>query len=172
MILVLLLGIAGIAVFSPAWFGAPSGALSPVPTPSLPETLVPVPSTPVTPVPTPLIIPTTGVWVRVTYPQDFYGRLGNPGSLREVSGSGDRLYQMNADDHLVQVQMYKTDNSGDTLSVEIYRNGESMTRRTDSSPMGFIDLLVDSTTGAPPGIPPRITQSPRSCPGPIPRHLW
>ncbi len=156
----LIFGIAGIAVFSPAWFGTPSGVLSPVPTPSLPETLAPVPSTLVTPVPTPLIIPTIGVWVRVTYPHDFYGRLGNPGSLREVSGSGDRLYQMNADDHLVQVQMYKTDNSGDTLSVEIYRNGESMTRRTTTSPMGFIDLLVDSTTGDPPGIPPRITQSP------------
>lgn len=159
-ILVLILGIAGFAVFSPAGFGAPSGILPPVPTTPLPETLGSVPSTPVTPVPTPLIIPTTGVWVRVTYPQNFYGRLGNPGSLREVSGSGDRLYQMNEGDHLVQVQMYKTDNSGDTLAVEIYRNGESMTRRTTTSPMGFIDLLVDSTTGAPPGIPPRVTQSP------------
>jgi len=159
-ILVLILGIAGFAVFSPAYFNAPAQEIFPVPTPSLPVTPVPIPSTPVTAAPTPVVIPATGIWVRVTYPQDYYGRLGNPGSLREVGGSGDRLYQMNTGDRLVQVQMYKTDNSGNTLSVEIYRNGVSITQRTTSSPMGFIDLLIDATTGAPPGITPRITQTP------------
>ncbi len=158
-ILILILGIAGIAVFSPSYFSAPLRELSPVPTPTLPGTLVPVSSTLVTPVPTAMIIPPTGVWVRVTYPQDYYGRLGNPGSLREITGSGDRLYQMNADNRLVQVQMYKTDNSGDILSVEVYRNGELISHRTTSSPRGFIDLLIDVTTGGPPGIPPRVTQT-------------
>ena len=159
-ILILILGIAGFAVFSPAYFSAPAREIFPVPTPSLPVTPVPIPSTPVTAAPTPVVIPATGIWVRVTYPQDYYGRLGNPGSLREVGGSGDRLYQMNTGDRLVQVQMYKTDNSGNTLSVEIYRDGVSITHRTTSSPMGFIELLIDATTGAPPGITPRITQTP------------
>ena len=158
-ILFLILGIAGFAVFSPAYFSAPTHEVSPVPTPSLLVTPT-IPSTPVTPAPTPVVIPTTGVWVRVTYLQDYYGRLGNPGSLREVGGSGDRFYQMNTEDRLVQVQMYKTDNSGDTLSVEIYRNGVSITHRTTSNPTGFIDLLIDATTGAPPGITPRITRNP------------
>ncbi len=159
-IIVLVLGIAGFVVLSPVYFSAPTHVVSPVPTPSLPVTPVTIPSTPSTPAPTPVVIPTTGVWVRVTYLQDYYGRLGNPGSLREVGGSGDRVYQMNTGDRLVQVQMYKTDNSGDTLSVEIYRNGVSITHRTTSSPMGFIDLLIDATTGAPPGITPRITRNP------------
>jgi hypothetical protein len=158
-ILILILGVAGIAVFSPSYFSAPLRELSTVPAPSQPGTVVPVSSTLVTPAPTTVIIPPTGVWVRVTYPQDYYGRLGNPGSLREITGSGDRLYQMNADNRLVQVQMYKTDNSGDILSVEVYRNGELISHRTTSSPRGFIDLLIDVTTGGPPGIPPRVTQT-------------
>jgi len=57
--------------------------------------------------------------------------------------------------------MYKTDNSGDTLAVEIYRNGEVITRRTTTSPMGSIELLIDATTGGPPGIStPVITKAP------------
>ncbi len=115
----------------------------------MPQTPVPLPSTPVTPAPAHVAIPDAGVWVRVTYPHDYYGRLGNPGSLREVSGSGDRFYQMNTDNRLVQVQMYKTDNSGDILAVEIYRDGELINHRTTSSPKGFIDILIDAMTGAP-----------------------
>jgi hypothetical protein len=99
------------------------------------------------------------VWVRVVYPRNYYGRLGNPGSLREVNGSGDRLYKMIENIRLVQVQMYKTDNSGDVLTVEIYRDGKVITHRTTSSPMGFIELLIDVKTGNPPGITPVITQS-------------
>jgi hypothetical protein len=95
----------------------------------------------------------------VIYPRNYYGRLGNPGSLRGITGSGDRFYQMNEDNHLVQVQIYKTDNSGDTLTVEIYRNGEIINRRETTAPMGFIELLIDARTGNPPGITPRITQS-------------
>jgi hypothetical protein len=163
-IIVLILGIAAIALYSPSSFGAPARELFPVPTPSLTATTPAVPSSFGTPAPTPIVIPTAGVWVRVTYPHDFYGRLGNPGSLREVAGSGDRLYQMSADNRLVQVQMYKTDNSGDIMTVDIYRNGKLMTHRTTTSPKGFIDLLIDATTGAPPGIPPRITQTT----GPVP----
>jgi hypothetical protein len=111
-----------------------------------------------------MVIPNSGVWVRVSYPHDYYGRLGNPGSLREVAGSGDRFYQMNADNRLVQVQMYKTDNSGDILAVEVYRDGELIARRMTSSPKGFVDLLIDATTGAPPGITPRITPVPGTVP--------
>jgi hypothetical protein len=165
-IIVLILGIAAIALFSPSSFGAPARELFPGPTPSLTATPESIPSIPIPPAPTPVLIPSTGVWVRVTYPHDYFGRLGNPGSLREVSGSGDRFYQMNADNPLVQVQMSKTDNSGDILSVDIYRNGKLMTHRTTSSPMGDIDLLIDATTGAPPGIPPRITQNT----GPVPAN--
>ena len=157
-IIILILGIVGGAVFYPNYF-APGKGLFPVPTPAIPETTAPIPSAQMTPAPAQVVIPSTGVWVRVIYPRNYYGRLGNPGSLRGITGSGDRFYQMNEDNHLVQVQIYKTDNSGDTLTVEIYRNGEIINRRETTAPMGFIELLIDARTGNPPGITPRITQS-------------
>ncbi|MGA2913469.1 MAG: hypothetical protein ABSE07_08130 [Methanoregula sp.] len=157
-IIILILGIGGGAVFYPNYF-APGKGLFPVPTPAIPETTAPIPSTQMTPAPAHVVIPSTGVWVRVIYPRNYYGRLGNPGSLRGITGSGDRFYQMNEDNHLVQVQIYKTDNSGDTLTVEIYRNGEIINRHETTAPMGFIELLIDARTGNPPGITPRITQS-------------
>jgi hypothetical protein len=158
-IIFLILGIAGVAMVYPEYFSVPGKELLPVPTPAITETPVPVTPTLMTPGPTQVIIPATGVWVRVVYPRNYYGRLGNPGSLREVNGSGDRLYKMIENIRLVQVQMYKTDNSGDVLTVEIYRDGEVITHRSISSPMGFIELLIDAKTGNPPGITPVITQS-------------
>jgi hypothetical protein len=156
-IIVLILGIAAGAIFYPEFFSAPGKELFPVPAPAITETSVPVPSAQVTPVPTQVIIPATGVWVRVVYPGNYYGRLGNPGSLRGINGSGDRFYKMIEDIRLVQVQMYKTDNSGDTLTVDIYRDGKVITHRVTSIPMGFIELLIDAKTGLPPGITPVIT---------------
>jgi len=158
-IIFLILGIAGVAMVYPEYFSVPGKELLPVPTPAITETPVPVTPTLMPPGPTQVIIPATGVWVRVVYPRNYYGRLGNPGSLREVNGSGDRLYKMIENIRLVQVQMYKTDNSGDVLTVEIYRDGEVITHRSISSPMGFIELLIDAKTGNPPGITPVITQS-------------
>jgi len=159
VIIVLILGIAGGAMLYPEYFSAPGKELPPIPTPAITETTVPVSPTLLTPEPTQVIIPATGVWVRVVYPRNYYGRLGNPGSLRGVNGSGDRFYKMNENIRLVQVQMYKTDNSGDMLTVEIYRNGIIIYRRITTSPMGFIELLIDAKTGTPPGITPVITQS-------------
>ena len=159
-IIVLILGIAGGAMLYPGYFSAPIKELPAIPTPAITGTPVPVSPTQLTPEPTQVIIPATGVWVRVVYPRSYYGRLGNPGSLRGVNGSGDRFYPIYETSRLVQVQMYKTDNSGETLTIEIYRNGEVITRRTTSSPMGFIELLIDTQTGNPPGITPVITQTP------------
>jgi hypothetical protein len=160
-ILILIFGIAGGAYLYPHYFAVPVKEIFPPQTPQITGTAVPVPSAQVTSPPTQVIIPPTGVWVRVIYPQNYQGRLGNPGSLRGISGSGDRFYQMNDENRLIQVQMYKTDNSGDTLAVEIYRNGEVITRRATTSPRGSIELLIDAMTGGPPGMStPVITQTP------------
>ena len=136
----------------PKYFGTPITGIFPPHTPVVTETTPPVPAAQLTAAPTHVIIPATGVWVRVTYPQNYQGRLGNPGSLRAVTGSGDRFYLVDEENHLVQVQISKTDNSGDVLAVEIYRNGELITRRATTSPRGSVILLVDATTGGPPGI--------------------
>jgi len=151
-IVILILGIAGAVVLYPEYLTSPEKGIFPVQNPAIPETTLPVPSTQLTSAPTQVVIPATGVWVRVTYPRNYHGRLGNPGSLRGITGSGDRFYQMDEKNRLVQVQIYKTDNTGDMLTVEIYRNGEIIHRRSITSPMGVVELLIDAETGNPPGI--------------------
>jgi hypothetical protein len=123
---------------------------TPQPT-TLPQTTVQI-----TEAPAPVVIPPDGIWVRVVYSGNYYGRLGNPGSLRSVQGSGDQIYSIQGDG-LVQLQINKNDNTGNPLTVEIYRNGELMKRQVRSAPMGSIELLIDAKTGNPPGISPVLT---------------
>jgi hypothetical protein len=128
---------------------APPGTdLTQVPTTTVQQT---------TPVPTQITIPPTGIWVRVGYSGNFYGYLGIPGALRGVNSSGSTLYRIPEAAEMVQVNMYKTDNSGNPLSVEVFRDGRALTNRTVSVPMGFIELLIDAKTGNPPGITQQVT---------------
>ncbi len=119
----------------------------------------PTPTLQQTPVPTAVIIPQTGVWVRVGYPGLYYGWLGSPGSLRGINGSGDQIYKMPENAVNIQVNMYKQDNSGNTLAVDVYRDGKIINSRSISMPMGSIELLIDAKTGDPPGLSPVVTQT-------------
>jgi quinol monooxygenase YgiN len=78
--------------------------------------------------------------------------VGNPGSLQGVTGSSEQIYKVREEDGVVQVQIYTDDNSGNTLTVEVYRNGDLIERRTRSIPMSSIELLIDAKTGKPPGV--------------------
>jgi len=159
-IVILILGIAGAMVLNPDYLYSPEKGIFPVQNPAVAETTLPAPSSQLTPAPTQIVIPQTGVWVRVNYSQNYRGRLGNPGSLRQITGSGDRFYQVDEKNRLVQVQIYKTDNTGNMLTVELYRNGQIIHRRSTTSPMGVVELLIDAETGNPPGIiTPGITQT-------------
>ena len=165
-IILIILGIGVAAVFYSHDFASPVKEPIPVPTPSQQQTPLPqisvqhtilqqttLPQTPVqiTEAPTPMVIPPDGIWVRVVYTGNYYGRIGNPGSLQGVKGSGDQIYTINSDG-LVQLQINKNDNTGNPLTVEIYRNGELITRKVRSAPMGSIELLIDTKTGNPPGV--------------------
>ena len=155
-IILIILGIAGVMVFYPQNPTAPVVEPTPLPTPTIQQTPQP---TPVNSLPTPLIIPTTGVWVRVDYPRTYYGLVGNTGSMKGVTGSGDQLYKIYESGGIVQVQIQKPDNSGDTLTVEIYRDGKVIGNRSVSIPRGSIELLIDAKTGNPPGMIPVVTPS-------------
>jgi len=85
--------------------------------------------------------------------------VGNTGSMRGVTGSGDQLYKIYESEGIVQVQIQKPDNSGDTLTVEIYRDGDVISLRNVSIPMGSIELLIDAKTGNPPRITPVVIPS-------------
>jgi hypothetical protein len=157
-IILVILGIVGGAVFYPLFFVAPpiKDPVS-IPTPTIQQT--PVQQTPVqqTPVPTQVVIPPDGVWVRVVYEGNYYGWVGNPRSLLGVNGSGDQIYKIHESDGLVQGKIFKDDNSGNTLTVEIYRNGKLITRQARSIPMSSIELLIDAKTGNPPGVTSVVT---------------
>ena len=148
-IILIILGIAGVMVFSSQNPTGPAVETTPFPSPAIQQA----------PQPTPVIIPPIGVWVRVGYPGSYYGWVGNAGSIRGVSGSGDQVYKITDAEGIVQVQMYKPDNSGDTLSVEVYRNGEVISLRNVSTPMGSVELLIDAKTGNPPALTPVVTPS-------------
>jgi hypothetical protein len=153
VIIFIVLGIAGVMVFYPQNSTAPVVEPTPLPTPTLQLTSQTTPQT------TPVIIPPTGVWVRVSYPRNYYGWVGNTGSLRGINGSGDQIYKIPVIDGIVQAQIFKPDNSGDTLTVEVYRDGGVISLRNVSTPMSSVELLIDAKTGNPPGMTPEVTPS-------------
>jgi hypothetical protein len=146
-IILIILGIAGVMVFYPQNPAEPGAKPTPLPTTAIEQA----------PQPTPVIIPPTGVWVRVNYPHSYYGWIKNTGSIRGVNGSGEQIFKIPEIDGVVQVQMYKADNSGDTLTVEVYRDREVTSLRNVSTPMGSIELLIDAKTGNPPAMTPEVT---------------
>jgi hypothetical protein len=79
--------------------------------------------------------------------------------MRGVTGSGDQVYKIYESEGIVQAQIQKTDNTGDTLTVEIYRDGKVIGNRSVSIPMGSIELLIDAKTGNPPAMTPVVTPS-------------
>jgi hypothetical protein len=130
-------------VTTPPATTAVTTVVTPVLTTITPE-LTLTPTTIVTPPPQPmLIIPETGVWVRVRYTGNFTGEIGTAGGMREVSGTGEQFYQVPTVDGPVDVTIEKKDGSGDVLSVEVYKEGTLVKRDTVSAPRGILDMSVD-----------------------------
>jgi hypothetical protein len=111
------------------------------------QTLLPITTT------VPVVIPTDGVWVKVTYNGTFVGTYGNPGDLREVRGTGEQVYAIKNTNDLVQASFTKQDDYGDILTVEVYNNGTRVTQVTKRTPGGTIAILVDPKTGKAPYVP-------------------
>jgi len=157
-IIVIILILAGAGVYYSA-YRAPPFTVEPVPSPTPTITLTIDPTLQQTPVPAPVIIPANGVWVRVDYFGDYYGWLGLPGSLRGINNTGVQLYKMPESAGIIQVNVYTQDYSGKPLTVTVYRDGKIINNRTVSVPKGYIELLLDTKTGNPPGLSPVVTQS-------------
>ena len=108
----------------------------------------------VTQIPSPAPVPEqpVGVRVDVKYPGAFTGIIGSPGLLRQVSGTGNQTFAVIMTTSIVQATIRKQDNSGDTLTVEIYNNSSMIARQTITAPGGEINLLIDTQTTQPPGM--------------------
>jgi hypothetical protein len=104
----------------------------------------------------PLVVPAetqpAGVQVRVIYPHQFTGTIGNPEFARQISGTGNQIFPVLMTKNIVQATVRKQDYSGDTLTVEIYNNNTLLASKSVTAPMGEVSLLIDTTTAAAPGM--------------------
>jgi hypothetical protein len=154
IIIVMLALVGGWIIYSGTLQGNPGAPSVPVITPVIPPetTLVPTPTlqqtatpqvTVVSPSQPQIIIPSTGVWVRVIYSGNFTGTVGTTGKMRLVTGSVDQFYQVPTIDGIVEALIQKLDGSGNVLTTEVYKNGTMVKNGTITAPRGTIDLRVD-----------------------------
>jgi hypothetical protein len=93
--------------------------------------------------PTQVPIPSTGVWVRVTYPGTYTGLVGTPGNLKDVTDSGDNLYSISTTDGIVLVSLQKNDGSADKIQVDVYKNGILVKTGSTVTPRGILEIQFD-----------------------------
>jgi hypothetical protein len=154
----------GAYLFAPSLFGKGETPLPPVtlaPTAVLTTVPTPVPTTVATPaittVPVTLVntvlttapqvlIPQTGVWVRVIYAGSFSGSAGAPGRFRTIADTGNHVYQLSVKDEIVSATIQKEDNTGSMLTVEIYNLGKLIKSGSVSAPKGTVNINADLRT--------------------------
>jgi hypothetical protein len=90
-----------------------------------------------------VLVPQTGVWVRVTYDGTFSGSAGAPGRFRDIADTGNHLYQLPVKDEIVSATIQKQDNSGKKLTVEIYNEGKLMKSGSVAAPKGTVSINAD-----------------------------
>ena len=117
----------------------------------------------------PAALPAAGtadeVWVRVNYTGTYAGRVGNPGFLHDIGGSGERSYRISDSNDLIQASVEKLDYLGAPLVVSVLRNGNTIYSRTVTAPGGSIDFIIDPLTGGFPGGIPTPTSATGLVPG-------
>jgi hypothetical protein len=117
-----------------------------IPTPPPQSTRTPVVTETITPGPTQVMIPPNGVWVRASYPGTYIGLIGTPGNQREVSGTGDKFYQVSTTDGIVAAALQKMDESGDKIILEVYKNGVMLKRESSVPPKRIVEIQLDLKT--------------------------
>ena len=158
--LVILVVIAGVYVFTQNPSVKPG--VTPTPEITIPETTIP-PATVATvrttavPVTTPqqvtqpsALVPTSGVFVKVTTTGKYSGAVGTPGRLREISDSGDHFYQISTTDGPVVVNIQKSDGTSAVLAIDVYKDGTVMKHVQTSAPKGQIEFQAQLAAVTPP----------------------
>ncbi|MDD4137044.1 MAG: hypothetical protein PHT99_04000 [Methanoregula sp.] len=146
----------------------------PTPTPAVTVTVTAIPTTEETPVPevttvpevpvatgTPQIsIPGTGVWVHVIYANQYTGSVGLPGNQADISGSGERFFQVPTSEGIVVAAIQKSDGSSDKLTIEVYKNGEIVDQSSTVTPKGIAEIQVNLKPSPTPTPTPAPTAEP------------
>ncbi|MDD1684230.1 MAG: zinc ribbon domain-containing protein [Methanoregula sp.] len=157
--------IAGAYVFMQSQTGTPGVTQTPgvtVPATTVPKTTVTVAVTTVKTTVIPkqttapsVLIPKSGVWVKISYSGKFSGDIGTPGRLRGVEDSGEQFYQISTTNGPVVVSIQKSDGSSAELAVDVYNDGTLMKHAATTTPRGIIEFeasvraTTTTTTTAP-----------------------
>jgi hypothetical protein len=165
LVLAVLAVIAGVYVFTQGQAGTP--LITPTPDVTVPATTVPkttvitgAPTVEQTPAPqqvtTPsALIPTSGVWVKVSYAGKFSGSVGTPGRLNVVEYTGDKFYQISTTDGPVVVSIRKSEGTSAKLAIDVYKDGALMKHAETIAPKGLIEFeasfkpIAATTTASP-----------------------
>jgi hypothetical protein len=116
--------------------GAP--AVTTVATPA-PE---PSPALTVQPTIPQVVIPASGVWVRIQYPGIYTGSVGTSGNMRQLNSTGDRFYQIPITSGVIEGDVHKSENTGDELAVTVYKDGSMIQRVNTRTPGGTLILSI------------------------------
>jgi len=153
LVIVVLAFIAGliIAANMPAGEPVPGVNVTPIKTTGVTTPATPRPTTvrttiittAVSAVPTQVQVPSTGVWVRVTYPGTYTGLVGTPGNLKDVNDTGEHLYSISTTDGIVFVSLQKNDGSADKILAEVYKNGLLVKSGSTVTPGGVLEIQFD-----------------------------
>jgi hypothetical protein len=175
MTMVAVLGIVLVAVIGGVFLfmQGPGGIPGITPTPEITTPATPVPTavvttvatarpTTATPPPTPtqvsapsVMVPKTGVWVKIGYAGKFEGTVGSPGRLKEIDATGDQYYQVPTTDGPVDVSVRKADGTSGKMTVDVYKDGGLVRHAETVAPRGLIEFQASlkaeaaATTAAP-----------------------
>jgi hypothetical protein len=148
--IVILVVIAGAFFFMQGQNGTP--AVTPTPEITVTATTIPsttVPTIAVTVKPTtapkevknpPVQIPTSGVFVKITYSGKYSGSVGTPGRLREITEAGGPFFQISTTDGPVVVSVQKSEGSSAKMEIDVYKDGTLMKHDETVAPKGLIEF--------------------------------
>jgi hypothetical protein len=89
----------------------------------------------------PVVVPTEGVFVKVSYLGSFSGRYGVVGDLQTVRNSGDRVFAIENATGTVLADFNKEDSSSrHDLTVEIWKDGKAQKIASNSSGFGEVNV--------------------------------
>jgi hypothetical protein len=89
----------------------------------------------------PVVVPTEGVFVKVSYLGSFSGRYGMTSDLQKVRNSGERVFGIeNATGTILADFKKEDDSSRHDLTVEIWKDGRAQKTATNSSGFGEVNI--------------------------------
>ena len=78
----------------------------------------------------------TGVQVQVIYPGKWSGALGYGSNIKTVDGTGSKTFDISDPGYVVSINAQKQDDSSNTLTVQILKNGKVIASESTTAAYG------------------------------------